>query len=372
MKILAVNWRDRGDPMGGGAEVHLHETLRRLVARGHQVTWLACAYPGAPEQQIGDDGIRYRRRGKWELANWVLPGLLRDELSANDYDVVLEDINKLPFYAPLHTRLPVLAVVPHLFGSTVYRETNALLATYVVASELPIPWVYRRCRFLAISRSTADDLARRGIAHERIEVIECGMDHDRYARAQPPPRSRTPLLIHLGRLRRYKSIDVAIAATALIREQQPEVALHIVGDGPDRPRLQREARRLGIEAAVHFEGFLPRDRVVDLLYRSHVCLNPSPKEGWGLTVIEANECGVPVVASRRPGLSDSVREGQTGWLVEYGDEHAFARRTLDLLSDPPTWRAFSENAVRWARGFSWDRAAERTEELLLRCIRDGR
>jgi glycosyltransferase involved in cell wall biosynthesis len=132
------------------------------------------------------------------------------------------------------------------------------------------------------------------------------------------------------------------------------------------------AQRLGIEAAVHFEGFLPREQVVELLYRAHVCLNPSPKEGWGLTVIEANECGVPVVASRRPGLSDSVRDGQTGWLVQYGDPRDFARRTLELLSDPLTWRAFSENAVRWAHGFSWDRAAERTEELLSRCIRDGR
>ena len=61
---------------------------------------------------------------------------------------------------------------------------------------------------------------------------------------------------------------------------------------------------------------------MDTLHRAHICLNPSPKEGWGLTVVEANQCGVPVVASDRPGLRDSVRDGQTGLLVPYGEPRA--------------------------------------------------
>jgi glycosyltransferase involved in cell wall biosynthesis len=103
-----------------------------------------------------------------------------------------------------------------------------------------------------------------------------------------------------------------------------------------------------------------------------VLLNPSPKEGWGLTVIEANECGTPVVASRRPGLVDSVRDGETGFLAEYGDAEDFAEKTLALLGDPPLWRLCSDNAVRWARGFSWDEAAEKTETLLVRSVESRR
>jgi glycosyltransferase involved in cell wall biosynthesis len=350
--------------MGGGAEVHLHEILRRRAAAGDEVTWLACSYPGAPAEEAAADGIRYRRRGSWRLANYVLPGLLRDELSRRRYDVVVEDINKIPFYAPLHTGLPVLAVVPHLFGTTIYRETNALMATYVLLWELPIPWIYRRAEFMVISRSTAFDLERRGIDAARIHVVECGMDHARYARSDPPPRSSHPTLVHLGRLRRYKSVDVVLRAMTVIRKTFPQAELNIVGDGPDRARLQGLARRLGLDEAVHFLGFLPREEIVDLLYRTHLFLNPSPKEGWGLTVIEANECGVPVVASRRPGLIDSVRDGETGYLAAYGDSEDFARKALLLLTDPPQWRAFSENAVRWAHGFSWERAAARTGEIL--------
>ncbi len=79
-----------------------------------------------------------------------------------------------------------------------------------------------------------------------------------------------------------------------------------------------------------------------------------------------------MVASRRPGLVDSVRHGETGLLADYGDVADFARKALEILTDPPTWRAFSENAVRWARGFDWDEAADRTEALLQRSLEEGR
>ncbi len=355
--------------MGGGAEVHLHEILRRLVEWGHEVTWIACHYPGAAFEEVGDDGIRYLRRGRWELANFHLPRLLREETRRHHYDVVLEDINKIPFYSPLHTRLPVLAVVPHLFGGTVFRETNPLFATYVWMSEFPLRWIYRGCRFMAISQSTKEDLQKRGIPGELIDVAECGMDHSRYRMENPPARKDPPQIVHLGRLRRYKSVGVVIRALVRIREVFPEAELQIVGDGPDRVRLQTLAFRLGLSRAVHFRGYLPREEIVDLLYRSRLFLNPSPKEGWGLTVIEANECGVPVVASRRPGLMDSVRDGQTGLLAEYGNVEDFASKSLELLTDLPRWRAMSENATRWAQSFDWEDTARGTLESLQRCLR---
>ncbi len=359
-----MNWRDRGDPLAGGAEVHLHEILRRAVEQGHEVTWLAAAYPGAASEEVGEDGIRYLRRGHWRVANFTLPRLMKEELRRRRYDLVVEDINKIPFYSPRHTDLPVLVIVPHLFGPTVFRETHPLAAAYVYLSELPIPRIYRDCLFLAISDSTARDLQERGIAPENIAVVECGMDHRPYLRDDPPPRAQVPTIIHLGRLRRYKSVDVVIRALAHIRRTLPATVLEVVGDGPDEKRLRKLARRLGLEDAVHFHGYLPRPQIVDLLYSSHLFLNPSPKEGWGLTVIEANMCGVPVVASRRPGLVDSVREGETGLLAEYGDPADFADKALQLLTDPPLWRMMSENAVRWARSFRWEDCAERSIALM--------
>jgi glycosyltransferase involved in cell wall biosynthesis len=355
VRILAVNWRDVDDPLAGGAEQHLHHLLAGAVAAGHEVELVCSAYAGAPADDARD-GVRIRRRGDWRVANLVLPWVVRRRLRARTWDLLVEDINKIPFYTPLYAGgVPVVAVVPHLFGRTVYRETNPLMATYVWAGEWPLARVYRDAWFEVISPSTADDLAARGLPRERIRTIYCGLEHDRFTLAQPPPRSDTPLVVCWSRLRRYKSTDVAIRAFAGIRRELPRARMLIMGRGPDEGRLRRLVARLGLEAAVRFTGHLPWQELVRTLHRAHVFLNPSPKEGWGLTVIEANQCGVPVIASDRPGLRDSVRHDQTGLLVPYGDAHAMAQAALRLLHDPDLLACFREAARTWAAGFSWPR-----------------
>jgi glycosyltransferase involved in cell wall biosynthesis len=357
LRLLALNWRDIGDPLGGGAELHLHEILKGAVAAGWHVDLVCAAYAGAPARETVD-GIHVHRRGHWAVANFVLPGLVRRLLREHRYDLLIEDINKVPFYTPLYRGgVPLLAVVPHLFGSTVFREANPLVASYVYVAERLIPAVYGDVEFEVISPSTKDDLVARGLDGARIHTIYCGLDHERFALPEPPARAESPLVVCWSRLRRYKSTDVAIRAFARIREERPDARMLVIGRGPDEPRLRRIVARLGLDAAVDFRGFMAHAELVRELHRAHVFLNPSPKEGWGLTVVEANACGLPVVASDRPGLRDSVRDGETGALVPYGDDAAFAREALALLNDPDAWRRRSEAARAWARTFSWERCA---------------
>jgi len=303
--------------------------------------------------------VHIHRRGHWLVANHVLPGLVRRLLRERDFDLLIEDINKIPFFTPCYSRgVPVLAIVPHLFGTTVFRETNPLAAAYVYAAERLIPRFYRDVDFEVISPSTKDDLVDRGLDGQRIRTVYCGLEHERFALPDPPPRSPQPLVVTWSRLRRYKSIDVAIRAFVRIQRELPAARLVIIGRGPDEPRLRRLVRRLDLQDQVEFHGYLPWDELVRFLSRCHVCLNTSPKEGWGLTVVEANACGLPVVASDRPGLRDSVRHGETGYLVPYGDADAFAEHTLRLLRNQQLWRDQSEAARRWADGFQWQRCVD--------------
>ncbi|MHB8078249.1 MAG: glycosyltransferase family 4 protein [Candidatus Krumholzibacteriia bacterium] len=371
LRILAVNWRDIGDPLGGGAEIHLHEILRRVVAAGHAVDLVVAAWPGAAAEATVD-GVRIIRRGDWRIANWVLPGVVRRLLRERRYDLLVEDINKIPFYTPLYARgVPVVAVVPHLFGGTVFREANPVAAAYVWAAERAIPAVYRGVDFEVISPSTRDDLVARGLDPARVTTIFCGLDHARLRLDAPPPRDPAPLLVSWSRLRRYKSVDVALRAFALVARELPEARLLVIGRGPDEPRLRRLAAGLGLADRVGFPGHLPQSELVRTLHRARVFLNPSPKEGWGLTVVEANACGLPVVASARPGLRDSVRDGETGLLVPYGDAAAFAAATLRLLREPELWTRQSAAARAWAATFSWDRCARESLELFARARERG-
>jgi glycosyltransferase involved in cell wall biosynthesis len=369
MKILALNWRDMHHPEAGGAEVHLHEILSHLARWGHETTQVSAGFPGgAAEEEI--DGVRILRRGHWYDANFTLPLFARRHMKGERYDVVLEDINKLPFFMPLYTKVPVVPVIPHLFGTTVFRETNWAIGSYVVTAEKLIPSVFRKNRFIVISPSTRDDIVARGIPAGQIEVILCGLDHDRYRDLGLDCYER-PTIVHLGRLRRYKSIEIAIKAMETVTKSVPDARLVIIGDGPWRPELEKYAAGLGMEDAIEFTGYLGGDELVEMLNRAHLLFNPSPKEGWGLTVVEANACGVPVVASDRPGLRDSVVDGLTGFLVPYGDSTAFGEKAVLLLTDRALWEDMSASAIERTGELTWERCARATEQFLLSVIDRG-
>ncbi len=364
LRLVAINWRDPGHPEAGGAEVHLHEILKRAAGLGHEVAWLASGFPGG-EPESRRDGIRVLRRGAWWNFNAVVPGVLRGELARPAPDLVIEDINKVPCFAPAFTRAPVSVIVPHLFGTTAFRETAWPQAAYVWALEAWIPRVYRREPFLVISESTREDLAARGIPRQRIAVVHCGLDHSTFRPDPATAKAALPTVLFLGRLRRYKGLDVVLRALPEVRRSVPEARLVVVGDGPYRRPLERLARRLALDSAVEFTGFVPGAERVRRLREAHVAVQPSPKEGWGLTVVEANACGTAVVASRSPGLRDSVQEGVSGLLVPHGDVAALAGALVRVLRDDALRRRLERGGLDWAARYSWEECAERSLEVLL-------
>jgi glycosyltransferase involved in cell wall biosynthesis len=364
VRILAFNWRDPRHPEAGGAELHLLEILRRCVRDGDQAVWLAERFPGAAERDEVA-GIRIHRGGSWYNAHLALGTLYRRHYRRERFDLVLEDINKVPFFTPLFARAPVLAVVPHLFGSTVFREASIPVGLLVRAHELMIPFVYRSTPFLAISDSTRDDLVRRGISRERVSVARCGLTQEDYAVTIPPERRTEPRIVFVGRLRKYKGAQHAIRALPLVRQTVPEARLSIVGDGPYRADLERLARSLGVADSVAFLGALPNAGKVAALNEAQVAVCPSPKEGWGLTVIEANACGTPVVASRSPGLTESVRDGETGILTPHGDHAALAAAVVRLLNDRALRLRMADAAVTWAHGFDWETCYRESRAVLV-------
>jgi len=353
LNLIAFNWRDPKHPEAGGAELHLFEILRRAVRDGDRAVWLAERFPGAPgEDRV--EGIEVHRAGSWYNAHLALGALYRKRFREERFDLVLEDINKVPFFTPLFAKAPVLAVIPHLFGGAAFREASAPVAAVVWAHESLIPFVYRRVPFLAISESTRDDLARRGVDPRRISVVRCGLTQADYSVTVPPEDRRDPVILFLGRLRRYKGAQYAIRTLPRVLAHAPDAKLILAGDGPYRSTLESLARSLGVAERVTFLGTVSQREKVAALNRAQVAVAPSPKEGWGLTVIEANACGVPVVASRSPGLLESVREGETGLLVPHGDDAALAEGLIRLLTDRDLRLRQARAAVAWAGTFDWE------------------
>ena len=370
MRILLVNWNDRDNPQAGGAEIHVHALFGRLAQWGHRVDLVASGWAGAaPHAEL--DGIRVHRVGSRHSFALLARGAVRRMLARGGYDIVVEDVNKLPLFLPQLTRLPFCAIVPHLFGTTVFREASWPVAAIVWAAERPLPRRYRRAVFHAISDSTRDDLVRRGVPRERITVIYPGVDSGWYCPDPAVPRAEAPTFLYLGRLKRYKGVEVALRALAVARAARSDLVLEIAGQGDDRARLERMAADLGLSTAVRFLGFVPEEDKRALLRRAWAVVFPSPKEGWGITNVEAAACGTPALASDSPGLRESVLHGETGYLVPHGDAAALAARMLELAADPARVVALGRRGREFAAGLSWERAARATEAHLQRTVASG-
>ncbi len=359
MNILLVNWQDRANPHAGGAEIHLFEIFTRIAARGHRVRLVCSGWRGAPpREEVG--GVAVERHGGRRSFALLGRAAVRRAVERERPDVLIEDINKVPLFTAGVFGGPLGVIVPHLFGATAFLEASPPEAALVWLLERPIPRAYRRAAFHAISDSTRDDLVARGVPRERITVIYPGVDSVRFTPDPALRRSPNPSFVYVGRLRRYKGIEYAIRALARARSRRNDLVLDIVGSGGDRPRLEALARRLGVRDAVRFHGFVSEERKLEFFRTAWANVFPSPKEGWGITNVEAAACGTPSLASDSPGLRDSVRHGETGFLFPHGDVEALAERMLELAGNPALVERLGREARRFAAGLTWERAARET------------
>lgn len=364
MNILALNWQDLKNPMSGGAEVHLEELLRRIAAAGHKVTLFCSNYEGGLPEEIVE-GVRIIRAGNRYNFNLIAPFHLRNLAAREKFDLLLEDINKIPFYTPLYLSLPSIVIIPHLFSTAVFQEINFILGSYIYLAEKPLTRVYRKRQFCVISESTAADMIDRGIPEDNVAVIHCGIDASLYNNDNGYTKYDHPSVLYLGRIKKYKSIQHLLRAFKLVKEKLPEAGLTVVGAGDYLPHLKKLSEELNLGEAVDFPGFVSREKKVEYLCRSHVMVYPSLREGWGLTNIEANSCGTTVVAADSPGLCDSVRDGVSGRLYQFGNIDQMTERITEILTDDDQRQKLEQGGLEWAAKFNWDKAADKFLALCL-------
>jgi glycosyltransferase involved in cell wall biosynthesis len=363
-----VNWLDRENPLAGGAEAHLHEVFGRLASRGHEVTALVSGWPGcAPRASL--DGIDVHRSGGRYTFSLTAPRYFRRHLSARTFDVVVEDLNKIPVFTPLwsrdggRARAPVVLLVHHLFGRSAFQAAPLPVALVTWLLERTVPAAFRQAPVIAVSESTKLDLVARGMEADRIRVVPNGIDLDLFTPA-PDRRAERPTLLFLGRLRKYKRVDLIVSAVGRLVARGIDVELEVVGDGDQRASLERQIRELGLDSRVRLLGFIDEDGKRDRLRRAWIHVLTSVKEGWGISNLEAAACGTPSVASDVPGLRESVVDGETGLLVPHGDVEALAEALERLIRDDATRERLARQSRAFAERFSWDAAADGVESVL--------
>jgi glycosyltransferase involved in cell wall biosynthesis/O-antigen/teichoic acid export membrane protein len=355
--ILVLTDRDWTHPQGGGTGTNLYGQVSRWLAWGHRVSVIACGYPGCERfEQLGELTI-HRVGGRSTMfprAIWKQwRGLVADP------DVVLEVVNGITFLTPLWLRRPRVTLVHHVHRDHYVREMGrkGAVAAFLLET-VPLKLLYRRSQFLTISEAAALDLEHLGIPRDQIEINYIGVDLDHYTPGGE--RADEPTLLYLGRLKRYKRIEVLLD----VLEEVPEATLDLAGDGDHRAQIEAEIARRGLGERVRMHGHVSEAHKLELLRSTWVNLTASSAEGWCLTVLEAAACQTPSAALAVGGLPESIVDGETGLLAL--EPHELADHTREIIHDGELRERLSRQAYERAHEFTWDRLAAQNLKLLER------
>lgn len=327
MRVLL--WTEYWGPFIGGGERFAANLIDGLEARGHQFS-IVCDRVDGPNQGASDSTVR------------AFP--IRQAVAERDIDAIVAIHREL---ADLMCRydpdvIHVVALGPgdvflqKLLGSVGCVVTiHQYLPAALLAASAPTGRILRAAQSLvACSAAVGSDLLRCiPEARERLCVIHNALPAP--STALSPPSFSPARVLCLGRMVEDKGFDVALAAFARILPRAPHAHLVIAGDGPERQRLERLSRQLGVDRSVTFTGWVHPRETAALMESAAVVLMPSRREPFGLVALECALAGRPIVAARSGGLPEVVEKGQTGLLVDVDDVTQTAAALARLLDDPP-------------------------------------
>jgi glycosyltransferase involved in cell wall biosynthesis len=383
MKILYVN---KASPyLGGGAELRLLEIGWRLVAKGHSVH-VICAKtePGLPDYQqvnginvhyldlLPDSIFRFKRISFYLSRYSFYPATicLGEAIARISPEIIVDYVSPSPSLVYLWARrfyIPCSAEVMEYRGWQWFRLQSPITALLGLISE----WFLRKFPYeniITISNFTKQELERAGFASGNIVVVPCGVDTEKFRNKTSVAR-RSNSLIFVGRLVPLKGHRYLLDALTHVREQVANVKLFIVGDGPIRPELELHVRDKGLEDNVVFTGRVTEEEKASLLWASSVFVTPSLQEGFGIVLLEAMACGLPIIAFDLPVYRE-LMDSHCGFLIRLKDSHAMAMQIARLLQDHETREKISLHNLKHAQQFRWDTMAELEEQVLRSVIED--
>lgn len=369
MNILILSWRGPGHPYSGGAEQSTFAHAKGWITAGHNVTLFTSNYPGGKREEILD-GLQIIRRGQQvfgvhvEALKWYLFG------KREKFDLVVDEFHGIPFFTPLYVMGRKLAFI-HEVTKEVWKlnpwSKPLNIIPYMIGSSLEplvFKFLYPDTPFMTVSESTKKDLTEWGINQKNITVVHNGVTIHSLKKNSSKEKRKT--LIYLGAISKDKGIEDALKAFSYINNKEDKWKLWVVGKSDPRylKKLKSLSKNLGISKKVKFWGFVDEKKKFELLARSHLAINPSIREGWGLVNIEANSVGLPVLAYDVPGSRDSVKEGKSGFLSDFGNYNDLATKALKLMHDKSLLYNMKNQAIKWSKNFSWERASKESLKLI--------
>lgn len=350
----------------GGGEKRIYEISRRLVKRGHEVHWYGIKWwegddvietDGVVLHGVCEVGSLYRngRRSMWE-AVYFGARVLRP-LSKEKFDVI--DVGNFPYFPSISCKIvsilkgtPLVITWHEVWGDYWYEYLGAkgFFGKVIERFTARLP-----ASHISVSNHTKNNLISIGVPEKKIKMIPNGIDLDLIQNVAPS--KETCDVLFAGRLIREKNIDELIESV-----EGTDFTCCIIGEGPERERLASLTRGLGLEKQVTFVGTVEYEEVIARMKSAKVFVLPSAREGFGIVLLEAMACGLPVIAvDAEKSAASEIINGTNGilcWMDELKENIA------KLLGDEEKQKELALGGFEKSKGYDWERAVDLTEEWL--------
>lgn len=348
----------------GGVEKRIYEIGKRLSHK-HEVHWFGLKWWSDEKRYLDGillHGVGYGRQlyvnGKRSISEAVYFGLKL--LPGFKHVVDFIDVQAFPYFSCFSSKIRSMEM-----GASMVVTWHELWDSYwfeYLGLKGIAGWVIERAvskltdRHIAVSNTTKRDLKRIGVS---AEVIPNGID---FRRIQEIGRSSEESdIVFAGRLVKEKNVDLIVKAVRVLKESVPDIRCTIIGDGPEKRALIRLSQSLGVGGNIVFKGFLEdHDEVISLIKSSKVFILSSTREGFGIVVLEANACGIPVVTVKheRNAACSLIKDGVNGFICPLSAK-AIAEKALEAMQ-----KNMRQECIKNASEYDWRNIVNLYEDFL--------
>ena len=370
MRILILNWRSIKDPLEGGAERATFEHAKRWV-KNHKakVTWLSPKYDKNIDKET-IEGVDFVYIGFsltrnlfqllfafptfYFLVFWTYITKFKERV-----DVIIDQVHGFPYLTPLYVKEKIIVYIHEVAGEIwdiMYPfPINKLGKLLEKITFLP----YRKVTFVG-AQTVSRELPSIGINKSQINIVNYGVSAPKLFKI--PNKNKNLTVIFLNRLVKMKGPERAIQVFDEVCKKDKTAKLIFVGKGDEqyKNKLKETVDKLGLTENVKFLGFVSEKEKFNLLSKSHVLLNASYKEGWGLVNIEANSMGTPAISFRVKGNTESISDGVSGFIFEDKDIKKMANKIVKLKNN----KKIQQSALKYSKQFDWDKVSNQFYEIL--------
>jgi len=356
MKILWFTWKDLTHPQAGGAELVNQELAKRLVANGHQVIFLVGGYPNCKSQE-SIDGYKIIRLGNKITTYWQAAKYYQKNLKTWP-DLVIEEINTIPYLTKLFVQQPKYLFIHQLCREIWFQQMFFPINLIGYLLEPVYLDMLKDMKVITVSQSTKNDLIGYKFNAEQIHIISEGIKFEPLKELNSIQKNLSPTILGLGSIRSMKRTGHIINAFEIAKKEIPNLQLIIAGqaEGKYGQKIIKQLQKSPFQASIKYLGKVNEQKKIELLQQAHLICVTSVKEGWGLTVTEANSQGTPAIVYNADGLRDSVQDQKTGIICQQNTPQNLAQNIIQLLNNQEKYQQLQTNAWEWSKTINFEQS----------------